>query len=96
MFTINENNLKEQMKLTGVCNLSFFEGECVTCSFSKDGMPCKNKKEFNISFWRKVFNKIKLRKKICKNWQLSSDILNCFKYQKNGMVVNKDNKFKSK
>lgn len=80
MFRINVEKI---ISNNGKCNIPYFCGNCSTCENFKENEICKKKELINV-----ISHGIQkmIYKKICKNWLLYQQIINCFKQQNNGYV----------
>lgn len=77
MFKINEEKIISEIKNKKSCNIPYFCGFCSSCEFYNENSVCKKLKLIEIIVNR--IGKKSFLKKICKNWELNYNILNCFK-----------------
>lgn len=85
MFHVNAKRLLREEKEKGVANVSYYEGQCLTCEYCPDReirASCERYEHFSVTAYTSRFAGTKTTKHLCKNWVLCSEITSSFKKNK--------------
>jgi hypothetical protein len=81
-FHVNQKRLLKEEKENGVANVTYYEGQCMTCEHSPDResrAACPRADFFAVTTYISRTAGVKTTTHLCKNWMLCSEITSCFK-----------------